>query len=321
MIGKTVLDAGVLPWNPELRDLLGKLRFGEHSWCDIEVVQEVPRLGPRLLRLNAEKVSGASIQPELIVIRMEDVTEQRRTEEGLRTNYAAMERQATELRRSNSELEQFAHVASHDLRAPLLTIHLYTQLLERQFSGTLNEETSLYFEYILQAARGMTALIDNLLAYAQVSNQNSEAPAPIEAGTVLEEALANLRAHLVEANALVDHGSLPTVLAPPSQFSQLMQNLVANAVQYRNGKRPEVHVSAEKVEEEWVFAVRDNGIGIDPQHCQTVFEPFKRLHGIERPGSGLGLAICRKIVERWGGKIWVKSEVNQGSVFYFTIPA
>jgi light-regulated signal transduction histidine kinase (bacteriophytochrome) len=167
-------------------------------------------------------------------------------------------------------------------------------------------------KHIKKTVQGMAVLITDLLSYAQASGSTPDSPALVDTETVLQMAVANLRPYLVETKAIVTWASLPRVHAHPTQLLQLLQNLIGNAIQYRNGLPPQVHVSAVKREECWVFAVRDNGIGIRAQDCDRIFEPFTRLHGNERPGTGLGLSVCKKIVEQRGGRIWVTSEVRQG---------
>jgi PAS domain S-box-containing protein len=243
-----------------------------------------------------------------------DITERRRAEEELK-------RHAEELARSNAELEQFAYVASHDLQEPLRMVASYTQLLSRRYRDRLDSTAEEFMDYAVDGARRMQNLINDLLTYSRVGTRGKEF-APTDCGKVLETAIANLQTAIEENGAAVAQDPLPVVMADDSQMLQLLQNLVANAVKFHGAEPPRVHVSARRQAKDWLFAVRDNGIGIDSAHQQRIFTIFQRLHGkAEYPGTGIGLAICKKIVERHGGRIWVESQAGQGATFLFTIPA
>ena len=226
-----------------------------------------------------------------------------------------------ELKRSNTELEQFAYVASHDLQEPLRMVASYTQLLARRYRDRLDSTAEEFIDYAVDGARRMQNLINDLLTYSRVGTRGKEF-APTDCGKVLETAIANLQTAIEENGAAVAQDPLPIVMADDSQMLQLLQNLVANAVKFHGAEPPRVHVSARRQAKDWLFAVRDNGIGIDSAHQQRIFTIFQRLHGkAEYPGTGIGLAICKKIVERHGGRIWVESQAGNGSTFHFTIPA
>jgi signal transduction histidine kinase len=225
-----------------------------------------------------------------------------------------------DLGRSNKDLEQFAYVASHDLQEPLRMVSSYTQLLARRYRGQLDAAASEFIAYAVDGANRMQKLIDDLLAYSRVGTR-AKAFQPTGCTAVLDRALANLQAAIETSGTVVTHGPLPAVVHDNLLLVQLFQNLIGNAIKFHVEKPPRIHVSAEQKGEEWVFAVRDNGIGIDPQHAERIFTIFQRLHtGEEYPGTGIGLAICKKIVERRGGRIWVESQPGIGSTFYFTIP-
>jgi len=197
----------------------------------------------------------------------------------------------------------------------------YTQLLSRRYRDRLDSTAEEFIDYAVDGARRMQNLIDDLLTYSRVGTRGKEF-APTDCGKALETAIANLQTAIEENGAAVAQDPLPVVMADDSQMLQLFQNLVANAVKFHGAEPPRVHVSARRQAKDWLFAVRDNGIGIDSAHQQRIFTIFQRLHGkAEYPGTGIGLAICKKIVERHGGRIWVESQPGQGATFLFTIPA
>ena len=243
-----------------------------------------------------------------------DTTEQKQAKEKL----AQM---LSEMGRSNTELEQFAYVVSHDLQEPLRMVASYTRLLAKRYQGKLDTDADDFINYAVDGAERMRALLNDLLEYSRVGTRGK----PFEliwCEDVLEKTLANLKVAIEDSRALVTHDYLPMLFADEGQLVQLFQNLIGNAIKFCNQKKPHIHVSAEKKDWVWAFSVRDNGIGIDPQHAQRIFEMFKRLHTREEyPGTGMGLAICKKIVERHGGHIWVQSQPGEGATFYFTIPA
>ncbi|HJQ93016.1 MAG TPA: ATP-binding protein, partial [Candidatus Thermoplasmatota archaeon] len=235
---------------------------------------------------------------------------------------AIKERARRELERSNRELAEFAYVASHDLQEPLRTVASYTQLLQRRYKGRLDQDADEFIDSAVEGAQRMQSLIQDLLQYSRVGAK-PEPPTAVDLGSVLEGVRRTLRQSIAEANAeLVVTRALPTIVAHERQFDQLMQNLVANAVKFRDPARPcRVEVSAEPVPGGWRVAVKDNGIGIDPRHSDRIFQIFQRLHAREDyPGTGIGLAICKRIVELNGGAIGVESTPGQGSTFWFTVP-
>jgi hypothetical protein len=278
---------------------------------------------------------------------------------------AARVRAEEELARSNKDLEQFAHVVSHDLKEPLRMVTGFTGLLKSHAKGKLDAKAEEYISFAADAATRMQGLVDDLLAYARVGRE--KVLNPVDVGKIVDAALKNLQFSIEDSGAVITRDALPSVTANALEFTRVFQNLIGNALKFRRPNvKPEIHISARKCEAEeyrsmgvsgygsqnkeaqasgektdhppsslrysdapilphssfWLFTVRDNGIGIDPQFNDRIFMIFNRLHTRdEYPGTGVGLAICKKIVERHGGRIWVESEIGKGATFCFTIPA
>jgi len=258
-----------------------------------------------------------------------DIRERKRAEE-------LLARKTAELERSNKELEEFASVASHDLKAPLATIGGFSQILYERYHDKLDEKGQRALFHIINGTFRMELLIQDLLAYSRVTT-GGQSFSLVHCSTVIDMALGNLRAAIEQNDAVITVDDLPDVYGDEMQFVQLFQNLIGNAIQYRSEQPPRIHVSAKRLDDptihsalriphsamepSWLFSVTDNGIGIAPDHYEKIFEIFRRLHSNDKyPGTGIGLAICKKIVERHGGRIWVESEPGKGSTFYFTVP-
>jgi signal transduction histidine kinase len=229
-------------------------------------------------------------------------------------------RKVDELARSNADLEQFAYVASHDLQEPLRMVTAYTQLLGEKYKGRLDENADKFIGYASEGATRMQVLIQDLLKFSRVGRK--EAPyANVDCNAVMEEVRQTLTSAIQESGAVVSSTNLPSVWADRTQMMQVFQNLIGNAIKFRGKDPPVVRVQAEKTDRHWLFSVSDNGIGIAPEYADNVFVVFQRLHArTEYPGNGIGLAICKKIVERFGGKIWMESQPGAGSSFKFTVP-
>ena len=224
-----------------------------------------------------------------------------------------------ELRRSNLDLQQFAFATSHDLQEPLRTITSYLELLKRENEGKLGPKANQHMGFITGAADRMRQLVLDLQGLAQVARAEISLKEMSVEGA-LSTALLNLQLAVKSSGARITFDPLPSIYVNGTQLVQLLQNLIGNSIKYHSQEAPRIHLSARAAGPEWVFSVRDNGIGIDMQYADHIFTVFKRLHGREYPGSGVGLAICKRIVERHGGRIWVESEPGKGSTFYFTLP-
>jgi chemotaxis family two-component system sensor kinase Cph1 len=223
---------------------------------------------------------------------------------------------------TNQDLRQFAYVASHDLQEPLRNVCIFAEMLARSLhDGELTASRRQYIDIITSGAHRMETLIADLLTYSRLSVTEKLEYAQTDFEPIFEQALKNLGASIGESGATITHGPLPTVDASSSQMSQVLQNLIGNAIKYRRPDVPlHVHVGAEREEGQWLLSVKDNGSGFDPRYAENIFGIFKRLHGSEIPGTGIGLAVCKTVVERHGGRIWAEAKPLEGATFYFTIP-
>jgi len=303
---RLIYDLGNGQWNiPKLRELLENILPAHSTFRDFEVTHDFEHVGRKVMQLNASEIFDPNAQARTILLAIEDVTDRKQAEESLRI--------------TNAELQHFAYALTHDLQEPLRMVVNFTELLGREYAGKLGEGADKFISYSVEGALRIEALLKDLLAYWEVTEREQNSFASIDSGAVLAKALANLQAAIAESGAIVTSDPMPTVIAEEVVLLQLFQNLISNSIKYRGEEIPRIHVSTARDTEGWLFAVRDNGIGIDPQDTDRVFGMFKRLHGSEIPGTGIGLAICRKVVERQGGRIWVESEAGRGATFKFTI--
>jgi PAS domain S-box-containing protein len=256
-----------------------------------------------------------------VVLVFRDVTERAAAELAEKQAALVVARHAELLERTNAELRQFAYGASHDLREPLRTISVYSDLLKRDSEIRLQGKSAEYLEFIAGSARRMSQLVDALMEYSMAGDATANPPGVVQMDEILRTTLLNLSGSIAESQALITNDQLPCVVGDEVHLGQLMQNLIGNALKYRGNEAPRIHVSARRQPEEWVFSIADNGQGIAAPYQAQVFNLFTRLHGQNYPGSGIGLATCRRIVERYRGRIWVESEENRGSTFFFTLPA
>jgi len=293
-------------------DKLSQLKRGEIPSYQVEKKFLLKSGEMAWFRLTVSLIRDPHDEPLYLIAQMENITRRKVAEE-------ALAKQSEDLKRSNQELEQFAYIASHDLQEPLRMVSSYSQLLARRYQGQLDTDADEFIAYLVDGANRMKGLINDLLAYSRVQRAGKDFETSDSEGA-LDQAVANLRAAIKEHGAEVSHDALPTVMADTSLMVQVFQNLIGNAIKFHGRTAPKIHVSAKENESKWIFSVRDNGIGIDLQYADRIFGIFQRLHGREEyPGTGIGLAICKKIVEHHGGTIWVESQPEEGSTFYFEL--
>jgi light-regulated signal transduction histidine kinase (bacteriophytochrome) len=302
----------------------------------------------RLLILRSEEASKSSRNTRMVIVTGEvlavaflglagivvgqEIGLRRRAEIEVRTLNTDLERRvadrtaelrerAKDLARSNSELQQFAYVASHDLQEPLRMVASFTQLLAKRYSEKLDDDARDFINYAVDGATRMQTLISDLLNYSRVGTQGNPL-VPTDSEALFSRVLDSIKFAMEDSGAVISHDPLPVVLADSQQLGQLFQNLLTNAIKFRGERPPNVRISAERNGNDWKISVRDNGIGISQEHADRIFVIFQRLHTkTEYPGTGIGLAICKKIVERHGGRIWIEPSPGGGATFCFTIPA
>ncbi len=313
-IGKLVYDLGNGQWNiPELRRLLEDILPNHSTFDDFEVTHHFRTIGPKTMLLNARSLKGKDEESRQIVLVIADITE--------RTGIArTLQVLSDDLQRSNADLDQFATVASHDLQEPLRMITSYIGLLENRYEALFDDRARKYFAHVTDGARRMREMIKAILTYSQLGHQATNVVV-IDSGIAFKNAIANLAVKIENAHAEVIGDKLPQVLANSEQLTQLLQNLINNAVKFRSKERtPIVRVTAAESAKEWTFSIADNGVGIDPAYHVKIFQLFQRVHGgLAVDGCGIGLATCKKIVEHHHGRIWVESKVGVGSTFFFTL--
>ncbi|MDP4174829.1 MAG: ATP-binding protein [Bacteroidota bacterium] len=281
-------------WRGQIRN---KAKDGTLYWVDTTIVPLKDRAGK---------------PTKYLAIRF-DISEQKKTEEILNQTL-------TKLENSNKELEQFAYIASHDLREPLRMVTSYAQLIARRYREKLDDEAEVFIKYLVDGTNRMQMLIDGLLLYSRTTSKKNTLK-QTDLNVVLQEVLDDLKISIEEKHAEIKQGTLPNILADPIQIRQLFQNLISNAIKYNKSQTPIVEISSQESLTDWCFSVKDNGIGIEQDQFDRIFKIFQRLHRQEEfPGTGIGLAVCKKIIERHEGRIWIESYPGKGSVFYFTIP-
>jgi light-regulated signal transduction histidine kinase (bacteriophytochrome) len=318
--------------HPEDRPLflnhIKNLQDASHEGMELKIVSKSGQI-----RWLAHICSPLYMQHKFLGRRISnrDITDRKNAEEELRKyrehleelveqRTAELKKMADELTRSNKDLKEFAYVVSHDLKEPLQVIKGFLMLFEKRYKDKLDEKANEIIRFTVDGAKRMQELIKDLLEYSQVGTKGKEFK-PADCSLILNKAISNLKVSIEESGAVVTHDTLPTVTADAIQLSRLFQNLIGNAIKFHGSEAPMVHISTERKGDEWLFSVRDNGIGIDPKFADRIFAVFQRLHSSdEYPGTGIGLAICKKIVEHHGGRIWVESEPGKGATFYFIIP-
>ncbi|MGB3212494.1 MAG: ATP-binding protein [Desulforhopalus sp.] len=287
--------------------------------CSLEIQLPHRSKGPRICNITLTPHLNDKCIIDGFCILATDITDKKRAEaieEGKKLELAKAYRQVES---SNRELEQFAYVCSHDLQEPLRMIRAYVNLLDNGYSNLFDDKATTYFRYIGQGVQQMQLMVDSLLEYARLKASETSRTT-VKMQEVFYQVTKNLEPLIRKHDARVTSETLPEITGHSTELIRLVQNLLTNAIKYRDAKIPEVHVKAEQKSGEWLFSIRDNGIGIDPQHGNSIFILFKRLQSSQGiPGTGIGLSLCRKIIENHDGKIWYESTPGKGTTFYFTL--
>lgn len=313
------LDSFLAPdVRPQFISYLERIRINR---VDAGLMRLMRKDGDQRIWMYRNVLSDAPELPPHVLGHALDITERVKAEREIRDLNARLEtriaERTAELERSNADLREFAHVASHDLQTPLRQVRKALSRLETKSS---DPESTELLRHTQSDIERMSRLIDSLLTYALVSSQVTRPACRVPLTTAIQESLMNLASMIEAAGATIVYDGLPEIVVEEAAFVQLFQNLIGNAIKYRGDQCPNIRISVEPREDFWICAVKDNGIGIDPVYSEKIFHAFSRLHGKEYAGTGIGLAICKKIVERMGGRIWVESQPNCGSTFRFTIP-
>ena len=306
-------DAVHPDWQEYLREEWEKLLKGEITpTYEYQIIREDGEV--RWMNQRNSMITGPDGRPRAIQGIVTDVTE----EKAFTVELARLNR---DLKRSNEELEQFAYVASHDLQEPLRMVSSYTQLLAKRIDDKLDEKTEKYINYAVDGANRMQILINDLLTFSRITTRGKD-PVPVDSHSVLGKVIRDLSKLIEESSAIVTNDDLPEVCVDPSQFAIVLRNLIGNAIKFNESEHPHVHVSSSEYEDDmWLFEFKDNGIGIEREYSDRIFEIFQRLHSRrEYSGTGIGLALCKRVIERHGGSIWIQSEPREGTTFFFTVP-
>jgi two-component system CheB/CheR fusion protein len=316
-IGSRIFDLGNRQWDiPELRRLLPDVLTKNTPLNEFEVEHTFETIGRRTMLVNARRLDHV----QLIMVGLRDITERKHAEKGLQAAEIELRSLNENLQRANADLQQFSYAVSHDLQESLRMVTTYMQLLARDYAPALDASASQYIDYAVLGASRMEVLLSALRDYWSVGERKIDKLESIDYNQILKQALEYQEHLLKDAGAEVTFDPLPKLEGEPYPLTLMFQNLISNAIKYRHPNRtPKVHISAEHRDSAWVFSVADNGIGIQPEHFDLIFAPFKRLSNTT-PGTGLGLAMSRRIVERYGGRIWVDSVDGKGSTFSFTVP-
>ncbi|MDQ2841370.1 MAG: ATP-binding protein [Acidobacteriota bacterium] len=312
-------------WHPmyRLQALVDALTAVISLATSILLIRLMPKIlqipSPELLRYEISERKAAESEIRVLNAALEERVRERTS--ALEQANRQLGFANAELRSMNEDLQQFAYAASHDLQEPLRMLSIYSQLVQRNYRGRLDERADEQLATIVDSAKRMGMLLTDLLSFSSLRKETSEPPSCVDPEQALDKALSNLARQIAVSEATITRQALPCVYASEAHLIQIFQNLISNAVKYRAPHPLQIEISATLRDSVCTIAIKDNGIGIDPAYRKQIFGVFKRLHGKGVPGTGIGLALCQKIMERYGGRIWVEPEINYGSTFYFEFPA